>query len=336
MTVSAVVPARDAAPTLPSCLAALRRAGGMSLEILVVNDGSCDATASLAERDATRVITLPRSVGASRARNLGAREAGGEIVVFVDADVMVPPDAFTLLLHHFQAPDCPDAVQGIYAAECPHPNASSQYKNLYYHYSWTRRIKNPWLVSAASFFFAIRASLFRELGGFDERITVPTVEDADLGHRVVRRGGRILLDSRLRVIHDRHYGAGELLRYDFRLAAAKTRFMLRRALARDVAVLHPGGGWAVSTARAGEMRAWLGSLACLPLGIAAAWAGAVPLAVALGACVILFQLPFLFFISRRRGALQAGAIAALLVADVAAIDAGIVSGAVSFLFGKRY
>ena len=336
MTVSVVVPARDASRTIAPCLAALRQAGGPTLEIIVVDDGSRDETAVAARADASQVISLDISAGAARARNLGANAAARNVLVFVDADVVVPPDAFTLLREHFAGSGGPDAVQGIYAAVCPHSNAASQYKNLYYHYSWTHRIKNPSLASAASFFFAIRTSRFRELGGFDERITTPTVEDADLGYRIIRQGGRILLDPRIQVTHDRRYAVRELLRYDFRLASAKTRFMLRRLVAQDVAVLHPTDGWAVSTARAGEMKGWLASLACVPLGAFAACAGVWPVAAALGACVILFQLPFLVFVSRRCGVLQAGGIAALLVADIAAIDAGIVAGALSFLFGKRY
>ena len=64
--------------------------------------------------------------------------------------------------------------------------------------------------------------------------------------------------------------------------------------------------------------------------------GAWPVAVALGACVILFQIPFLFFVARRRGALRAAQICALMVVDTIAIDAGIATGVISFLFGKRY
>ncbi len=336
MTLSAVVPARNASTTLHACLAALRRAGGGGLEIVVVNDGSGDDTASIAAALATRLISLEEPVGASRARNLGAREAGGDILLFVDADVIVPPHACDQVLAHFASADPPDAVQGIYAAECPHENAASQYKNLYYHFSWTRRVKNPSLTSAASFFLAVRASVFRELGGFDERITTPTVEDADFGYRLVRGGGRILLDPSLEVIHDRRYSATELLRYDHRLAAAKTRFMLRCLRARDASILHPSSGWAVSTARASEMSAWLVSLACLPLAVLAAASGGAALACGLGACVILFQLPFLRFVASRRGLPQAGLIAALLLADLAAVDAGIIAGVSSFVAGKRY
>lgn len=335
MTFSVVIPARDAARTIVSCLTAVR-AGWRDVEIIVVDDGSTDATAAVAGAYATRVIRLDETAGASRARNIGAAAASGEVVVFVDADVIAPPDVWPTLQAHFSAADGPDAVQGIYAATCPHPNAASQYKNLYYHYSWTRRIKNPWLASAASFFLAIRASFFRRLGGFDEQIRTPTVEDADLGYRIVRHGGRVLLDPRVEVVHDRRYGFCQLLRYDLRLAAAKTRFMLRKVRGRDVAVLHPTDGWAVSTARAGEMAGWLTSLALVPMLLAVACTGTWAVAAALVGCVILLQARFLAFVTRVCGARMAGAIALVLFADLLAVDAGIAVGVVSFLCGKRY
>jgi glycosyltransferase involved in cell wall biosynthesis len=305
------------------------------LELVVVDDGSTDDSAALAGPLADTLIPSERR-GASGARNLGALHATGDVLVFTDADVVVPSHAFTVLQEVFGAAEAPDAVQGVYAAACPHHNAASQYKNLYYHYSWTKRVRNPRLASAASFFLAIRKDVFVSLGGFDERIHAPTVEDADLGYRLVRSGGSIVLDTRLEVVHDRRYGLAELLRYDCRLAAAKTRFMLRRVVDRDVKVVHPSDGWAVSTARAGEMKAWLASLGLLPLGVVAA-AVRLWLAAALSAAgIVILHLPFLSFVAREQGVGLACKTVCITFADAAVVDAGIVWGLLSFLVGRRY
>ncbi len=90
--VSVVIPARDAELDLERCLTALE---GQSLsreafEVVVVDDGSRDATAAVAERRGARVIRQD-GLGAAAARNRGARESRGEIVILLDADC-VPDD----------------------------------------------------------------------------------------------------------------------------------------------------------------------------------------------------------------------------------------------------
>jgi glycosyltransferase involved in cell wall biosynthesis len=335
MTFSAIVPVRDSSRTLTRCLRSLRAAGGDGLELIVVDDGSTDDSAELARPWADKVISTHHR-GASGARNLGARHAAGDVLVFADSDVQVPSDAFSLLADALAGAGSPEAVQGIYSADCPHPNAASQYKNLYYHYSWTRRVRNRHLTSAASFLLAVRSKVFRELGGFDEQIRQPTVEDADLGHRLVGRGGTILLDPRLQVVHDRYYGLLELLRYDRRLAAAKTRFILRRLARRDMGVVHPTTGWAVSTARAIEMVPWLASLGLLPVALLAGALRFWPVAGIAALAIPLLHAPFLLFVARTGGLGLACRTAFITFADAAAVDVGIVSGLVSFLAGREY
>lgn len=328
------MPARNASASLPRCLEAITSAQAAPEEVIVVDDASVDETARLASTLATKVVRLDGSVGASAARNAGARQARGDVLVFVDSDVLVPPDAFLRVRAHMEDPTI-TAVQGVYDARCPCGNVPSQYKNLYYHYAWTHRVKDRWLVSAASFFLAVRARSFWEVGGFDEGIKAPTVEDADLGHRLTRQGARILLDPRIQVTHLRRYGTLELLRYDFRLASAKTRLLLRTLARRDWTVLSPRRG-AVSTARVGEMLPWLAGLGLVAaaLGLLAfgrPWGGAV-----LGLVALAVQHQFLAFVGRVRGRGQALLTAAYMLLDMAAVDAGIAAGVVGFMVGKRY
>jgi glycosyltransferase involved in cell wall biosynthesis len=83
--VSVIVAARNSAGTLPACLDALRAQDYPSLEIIVVDDGSDDDTAVVAEAAGVRVIRTT-AVGASAARNLALNVAGGEIAAFTDGD----------------------------------------------------------------------------------------------------------------------------------------------------------------------------------------------------------------------------------------------------------
>ena len=101
--ISIVIPARNKAKELGFVLASLGRQNmhPSQFEIIVVNDASTDDTESvvqlfaLANQTISVVIHSSPGGSAARARNVGLRQAGAEIVVFLDADVVVPPDFLT-------------------------------------------------------------------------------------------------------------------------------------------------------------------------------------------------------------------------------------------------
>ncbi len=99
---SVIVCAYNAADTIAECLASLDRLDYPDFEVLVVNDGSRDATGTIAHawadgRPSWRVIDVENG-GLSRARNIGLAEAAGPIVAYTDADVRVDPYWLTYLV----------------------------------------------------------------------------------------------------------------------------------------------------------------------------------------------------------------------------------------------
>lgn len=97
MDVTVVLPARNEAEglqrTLPALLAALPGA-----EVIVVDDGSIDATAEVAAAHGARVLANPYALGNGAAIKRGARAAGGEVIVFMDADGQHDPACIAELL----------------------------------------------------------------------------------------------------------------------------------------------------------------------------------------------------------------------------------------------
>jgi len=337
VTFSVIVPVRNGSKTLSLCLQSLRNAGGADTEIIVVDDDSDDESPEIAAEYADTVIRLTCCAGASSARNSGAEQSCGDIIVFVDSDVVVPDHAFNALKDSFQSSAAPDAVQGIYARNCPYTNPASQYKNLYYHFIWTHLVKSEWLNSAASFFLAVKREVFEEIGGFDTQIIVPTVEDAEWGHRAVRAGKRILQNREIQVIHYREYSVRGLLFYDYRLSMAKMKFLLRRMFqAKDGSFFCFDGGFAVSTARAVDMIPWLVSLLILPLSLFLCIGGLILPGLIVLIASLTMQTPFFLYIRRIMGIKRTGAMIAIMFLDILSVDAGIVSGILSFICGKRY
>src|SRR5437763_11231864 len=130
LTVSVIIPAYNAARTLPQTLAALRAASPPPLEILVVNDGSTDETARMAAQSGARVLDLKQNIGAAAAKNCGVAGAQGDILFFTDADIVPPCDAIGLLEHRFATTAC-DGVVGLLDENIPAQNWASQFKNLW-------------------------------------------------------------------------------------------------------------------------------------------------------------------------------------------------------------
>jgi hypothetical protein len=202
-TLSVIVPALHCASTLARCLRALRGSAPApgSWEVIVVDDGSTDDTAVVAERMADRVVRIadgPR--GPAAARNRGAAVATGEVLVFVDADVCVAPDALWRFEERFAGDPALTAAFGAYDLAPEAPAFVSQYRNLLHHY-----VHATGAGLAVTFWAgcgAVRAADFRAAGGFDERrFRRPQIEDVELGYRLAAAGARIRLDPDIQGKH---------------------------------------------------------------------------------------------------------------------------------------
>ena len=103
--ISVVVCAYNEAATIDECLTSIENLTYPDFEVILVNDGSRDATGAIARRHASvTVLDIPNG-GLSAARNVGLEHATGEIVAYTDGDVRVDPDWLTHLVRPFLASD---------------------------------------------------------------------------------------------------------------------------------------------------------------------------------------------------------------------------------------
>ena len=104
MRISVIIPVYNAGKTLDACLRSVATQNWPDIEAILIDDGSTDGTVELAEELGKRYpfVRLIRQEhgGASRARNKGLMEAGGECVLFLDADDLLTEGALITLAKH--------------------------------------------------------------------------------------------------------------------------------------------------------------------------------------------------------------------------------------------
>jgi GT2 family glycosyltransferase len=195
--ISVIVPARDARATLGKCLDALRREGvpGPQIELIVVDDASVDGMAATAPRWGARVI-VGDGRGPAAARNLGARAARGEILVFLDADTAPRPGWLAALLAPFDD-ESVVAVKGRYYTR--QRSLVARFAQMEFEEKYARLARATHVDFVDTGTAAFRRSALLAAGGFDERLTC--AEDVDLAYRLASRGARFAFAPRAGVEH---------------------------------------------------------------------------------------------------------------------------------------
>jgi glycosyltransferase involved in cell wall biosynthesis len=172
-----------------------------------------------------KVFTTGDCRGPAHARNLGSAEAAGNVLVFLDADVEVAPDALERIRAAFATSPDLVAMFGSYDDAPACSGVVSQFRNLLHHHTHTSHPGR-----AASFWSgcgAIRSAAFFDVGGFDDDFRHPSVEDIELGLRVQAAGGRILLDPAIQCKHHKSWSLRSMVMTDiFRRAVPWTQLIL--------------------------------------------------------------------------------------------------------------
>jgi glycosyltransferase involved in cell wall biosynthesis len=211
-TVTIVIPVFNGAVDLEKCLAGIGASATVPLEVIVVDDGSTDGSRAVVERFGARVLGTGGRCGPAKARNLGAREAKGDVLFFLDADVVAQPDSIGRVVAAFSFDGELDALIGSYDDDPAERDLLSQYKNLMHCYTHqTGDVKASTFWSGCG---AIRRDVFVAYSGFDESYARPAIEDIELGYRLSQANRQMVLDKQLRVKHLKRWTFWKLLKTD--------------------------------------------------------------------------------------------------------------------------
>jgi hypothetical protein len=254
LSLSVIVPVYNSAEQLSTCLEALGRSEFSNYEVIVVDDCSTDDISKVIATHGVRAVRTSRTLGPAAARNCGVEYARAGIVVFVDADVVLPRTALGMIAEVFENDPGLAAVFGSYDEDPAGKDFLSQYKNLIHGY--VHQDSKECAVTFWAGCGAVRKDVFLQYGGFDaKRYREPSIEDIELGYRLIRGGERIRLDKRIRVKHLKRWTLLRLLKADIfcRAIPWTTLIFETRCLPQDLNL--------TSTARASSALVGLLSLA---------------------------------------------------------------------------
>jgi cellulose synthase/poly-beta-1,6-N-acetylglucosamine synthase-like glycosyltransferase len=212
--ISVVVPAYNAEKTLSACLEALldQTAPREAYEIIVVDDGSTDRTRQIAEAYGVCVVAEANQ-GAASARNLGAQNARGDIVLFIDAD-SVPDKKW---IQAMAAPFTDPTIAGASGQKkTRQQNIWARLVQLEYDFKYDRMSAHTAIDFVDSSTAAYRREVLLDNGGFDS--TLMEAEDTELSYRLSERGYRLVLIREAVTYHTHPESLSHYLRRKFQYA----------------------------------------------------------------------------------------------------------------------
>lgn len=221
MRFSVIVPAYNAARTLPALLASLSLESFQDFELVLVDDCSRDGTARIAQSYPCKVLQMPKNRGPACCRNEGARSALGEILVFTDSDCEVAPNWLERMDQHFRNGDV-DAIMGRLVLK-PSTFLGDSISALGFPAGGSIGFEKIWKVdkqglteSLSSCNCAVRKKLFWKIGGFDETFPYAGGEDSLFAYHLKKAGCRIRFCPDMVAYHGARDSLRSFLRWQFR------------------------------------------------------------------------------------------------------------------------
>jgi len=198
MKVSVVIPAYNARSTIGQAVAQsfAQARESLEVEVIVVDDGSDDDTAKLAESAGAKVIRQ-ENAGPAAARNQGWKAATGQVICFTDSDCVPTAGWLENLLAGFT-----DMQVGAVAGSYEIANASSWLAQWVHQEIMERHKRMPPFVRAfGSYNVAIPRYVLQATGGFDPKYRRASGEDNDLSYKIIKKDWRIAFRPQAKVAH---------------------------------------------------------------------------------------------------------------------------------------
>lgn len=196
---SIVIPTYNAERFMPALLGSIFNSAVENMEVIIVDDCSKDNTVQIAQKYPVRVIELDKNSGPARARNIAVDEAKGDIIFFLDSDVIVKEGSIKEVERYFRENPNAKCVIGICETEPLNKGFVPKYMAMFefIHLIGTKDNKVSVFAPRCG---AIKKDFFKEIGGYDETYKGADVEDFELARRI-NKVDCIILNQKIMVRH---------------------------------------------------------------------------------------------------------------------------------------
>lgn len=189
LSVSIIIPTFNGASRIGNCLhALLQQAGHRDVEILVVDDGSTDNTAGVITKYPGVRLICQANAGPASARNRGAAEARGSIILFTDDDCVPAPNWLDAMLQPFEDTEVVGA-KGVYRTH--QRRLAARFVQVEYEDRYHLMAGLPSIDFIDTYSAAFRRDRFLEMTGYDTSFPVACAEDIELSYRMSARGWKM-------------------------------------------------------------------------------------------------------------------------------------------------
>jgi len=201
ITCSLIIPAYNSETTINLCLdAALNQSVSKdTYEIIVVDDGSIDNTANVVSKYDSVKLIRQSNHGPATARNHGAKEANGDILIFTDSDCEIDADFIKNILSQFDENTQIVGVQGGYKTK--QKEFIAQFGQAEIETRYIKMEKNRYIDFIGTYAAAYRADVFQQYGGFDISFPAACGEDVEFSYRLNEDGHKLVFYKRAFVYH---------------------------------------------------------------------------------------------------------------------------------------
>jgi len=190
MSASIIIPTFNGASRIGSCLTALLpQVADIDAEIIVVDDGSSDATAEVVRRYPGVRLISQTNAGPAAARNRGAAEAKGTIILFTDDDCIPTSDWLAKMVLPFEDPNVV-GVKGAYRTR--QKSLIARFVQYDYEDRYRLMAALPEIDFVDTYSAAFRRDRFLELNGYDTSFPVACAEDIELSYRMSERSWKMV------------------------------------------------------------------------------------------------------------------------------------------------
>ncbi len=223
--ISIVIPTYNASRFMPGLLDSIFNQALDDMEVIIVDDCSTDNTLEVVRKYPVRVIKMEKNGGPARARNRGVNEAKGDVIFFLDADVVVLDGTVREVKNYFDKNPGAGCVIGLCATEPLNKGFVPKYMAMFEYIHLLDSLGSNLSVFAPRC-GAMTKDLFLRAGGYDESYKGADVEDFELARRI-NKIDRIALNPKMLVRHQFVNNVEEAVRNYFKRAVMWLHLFLK-------------------------------------------------------------------------------------------------------------